>query len=132
MSSRFPWVTMVERTTNEGFATGVNLGVRGSRAPFLLLLNPDCVADGEAIAGLVDFAESAPEAAVIGPRILNADGIGTGIGAPLSRPEHVHRRPELLADPDVPEQSAVALEPAGPSRARRIDARSTGSRARAC
>jgi GT2 family glycosyltransferase len=74
LSSRFPWVTMVERTTNEGFATGVNLGVRGSRAPFLLLLNPDCVADGDAIAGLARFAESAPEAAVIGPRILNADG----------------------------------------------------------
>jgi GT2 family glycosyltransferase len=74
VSQRFPWVTMVERTTNEGFATGVNLGVRGSSAPFLLLLNPDCVADGEAIAGLVTFAESRPEAAVIGPRILNADG----------------------------------------------------------
>jgi GT2 family glycosyltransferase len=74
VSSRFPWVTMVERTTNEGFATGVNLGVRGSRAPFLLLLNPDCVASGEAIAGLVTFAESRPDAAVIGPRILNADG----------------------------------------------------------
>lgn len=74
VSSRFPWATMVERTTNEGFATGVNLGVRGSSAPFLLLLNPDCVADGEAIAGLVTFAEARPDAAVIGPRILNADG----------------------------------------------------------
>ena len=74
VTSRFPWVTMVERTTNEGFATGVNLGVRRSTAPFLLLLNPDCVADGDAIAGLVRFAESRPDAAVIGPRILNADG----------------------------------------------------------
>jgi GT2 family glycosyltransferase len=74
VSSRFPWVTMVERTANEGFATGVNLGVRGSSAPFLVLLNPDCVAGGEAIAGLVKFAQSAPDAAVVGPRILNADG----------------------------------------------------------
>jgi GT2 family glycosyltransferase len=74
VSGMFPWITMVERTTNEGFATGVNLGVRGSSAPFLLLLNPDCVADGEAITALVAFAQSRPEAAVIGPRILNADG----------------------------------------------------------
>src|SRR4051794_36637651 len=51
LQQRFPWATLVERTTNEGFATGVNLGVRASRAPFLLLLNPDCIADGEAIAG---------------------------------------------------------------------------------
>jgi GT2 family glycosyltransferase len=74
VASRFPWVTMIERTVNEGFATGVNLGVRNGSAPFLLLLNPDCVASGEAITGLVTFAESTPDAAVIGPRILNSDG----------------------------------------------------------
>ena len=74
VSARFPWATMVERRTNEGFATGVNLGVRGSHAQFLLLLNPDCIADGASLAALVRFAESHPEAAVIGPRILNADG----------------------------------------------------------
>lgn len=75
VSGRFPWMTLVERTTNEGFATGVNLGVRStSSAPYVLLLNPDCVADGEAITGLVAFAEARPDAAVVGPRILNADG----------------------------------------------------------
>ena len=74
VAGRFPWVTMIERTVNEGFATGVNLGVRGGSAPFLLLLNPDCIASGEAIADLVTFAGSTPDAAVIGPRILNGDG----------------------------------------------------------
>jgi GT2 family glycosyltransferase len=67
-------VQLVERSTNEGFATGVNLGARLTDAPFLLLLNPDCVADGQAIARMVQYAESRPDAAVIGPRILNADG----------------------------------------------------------
>lgn len=72
--ARFPWVTLVERSTNDGFATGVNLGVRRSTSPFLLLLNPDCVASGAAIDGLVRFANDHPDAAIIGPRILDADG----------------------------------------------------------
>ena len=55
-----------------------------------------------------------------------------GFGPALSRLEHVRRRPELLADPEVPEQSAVALEPAGARRRRRRCRVSTGCRARAC
>lgn len=74
VSRQFPWVTVIERTTNEGFATGVNLGVRSGRAPFVLLLNPDCVADADAITGVLAFARSRPDTAVIGPRILNLDG----------------------------------------------------------
>jgi GT2 family glycosyltransferase len=78
VSRQFPWVDVVERTTNEGFATGVNLGVRSGRAPFVLLLNPDCVADVAALAGLLAFAATRPDAAVIGPRILNLDGTVQG------------------------------------------------------
>lgn len=69
-----PWVDLVERNTNEGFATGVNLGAARGRAPFLLLLNPDCIAGREAIDRLVAYAGERPDAAVIGPRILNGDG----------------------------------------------------------
>lgn len=78
ISDRFPWAYLVERSTNEGFATGVNLGAQLTDSPFLLLLNPDCVADGNAIAELVRFAQTRPDAAVIGPQILNADGTVQG------------------------------------------------------
>lgn len=74
IAARFPWVDLVERSTNEGFATGVNLGAARGGAAFLLLLNPDCVADGQAIRRLLAFLESQPDAAVVGPRILNPDG----------------------------------------------------------
>ena len=37
---QFPWAHIVERSTNEGFATGVNLGARRTRAPFILLSEP--------------------------------------------------------------------------------------------
>jgi GT2 family glycosyltransferase len=78
ISARFPWVRLVERSTNEGFATGVNLGVSGSDSPYILLLNPDCVVEPAALAPLVAYAEARPEAAVIGPRILNSDGTVQG------------------------------------------------------
>jgi GT2 family glycosyltransferase len=74
LAGQFPWVEIVERETNEGFAAGVNLGARRGRAPFLLFVNPDCVGDDSAVAGLVSFAAGRPDAAVVGPRILNADG----------------------------------------------------------
>ena len=70
----FPWATVVERRTNEGFAKGINAGAAPGRAPFLLLLNPDCVAGSDFVARLVDFAVAHPDTAIVGPRILNADG----------------------------------------------------------
>jgi GT2 family glycosyltransferase len=78
VSATFPWVELVERATNEGFATGVNLGVARGRAEYLLLLNPDCVASGEAVRGLIALAVPQPDIAVVGPRILNPDGTVQG------------------------------------------------------
>jgi GT2 family glycosyltransferase len=70
----FPWAVIVERRLNEGFARGINAGAAPGRAPFLLLLNPDCVAGSDFVARLVDFAVAHPDAGIVGPRILNADG----------------------------------------------------------
>jgi GT2 family glycosyltransferase len=78
VSARFPWVELVQRATNEGFATGVNLGVARGRADYLLLLNPDCVAGGDAVERLVAFAAEHIDIAVVGPRILNPDGTVQG------------------------------------------------------
>jgi GT2 family glycosyltransferase len=72
--SRFPWVQLVERSTNEGFATGVNVGARMGTAPSLLILNPDCVVVPGSCDRLVEFLSSRPDTAAAGPRILNSDG----------------------------------------------------------
>ncbi len=74
ISARFPDVEIVERSTNEGFATGVNLGARLTKSPFLLLLNPDCVVEAQAVDRLLAYAHERPDAAVVGPRIVNPDG----------------------------------------------------------
>ena len=70
----YPWAALLERRMNDGFAKGINAGAASGHAPFLLLLNPDCVAGTDFVARLVDFALTRPDAAIVGPRILNADG----------------------------------------------------------
>jgi GT2 family glycosyltransferase len=74
----FPWAVLVERRANEGFAKGINTGATRGRAPFLLLLNPDCLASSNFVTRLVDFAVTHTGAAIVGPRILNADGTVQG------------------------------------------------------
>lgn len=78
VTQRFPWIHLFERSTNEGFATGVNVGARVTRAPFILLLNPDCVLNPGAIPALLDAALKRPQVGIIGPRIFNADGTVQG------------------------------------------------------
>ena len=78
ISASFGWTHIVERSTNEGFATGVNLGARRTRAPFIMLLNPDCVVESDAVTQLLAYAQTRPDAAIFGPRILNTNGTVQG------------------------------------------------------
>src|SRR5437762_5518039 len=59
---------------NVGFARAANRAWPQTCAPYVLLLNPDSQLRPGTIRALLDFAESHPRAAVIGPRILNPDG----------------------------------------------------------
>jgi GT2 family glycosyltransferase len=72
--ARFPSTLLIPRTTNGGFAAGVNLGARQTSGSFLLLLNPDCHVVPGACARLIERLTTRTDAGVVGPRILNADG----------------------------------------------------------
>ena len=67
-------VKALPRPDNLGFAAGVNLAAAQSRAPFLLLLNPDTVTDTPVIRVLEDWLTSHPDVAVAGARVYNSDG----------------------------------------------------------
>jgi N-acetylglucosaminyl-diphospho-decaprenol L-rhamnosyltransferase len=66
-------VTTVPRADNLGFAAGVNLAAKQSRAPFLLLLNPDTLTDSPVVRVLEDWMVTHPDVAVAGARVFNAD-----------------------------------------------------------
>ncbi len=59
---------------NVGFARGVNKGIRKSEGRYILLLNPDTEVKEGSIDRLYEFAETHPDAGVVGPKLLNPDG----------------------------------------------------------
>jgi N-acetylglucosaminyl-diphospho-decaprenol L-rhamnosyltransferase len=70
---RFPDVRVVEQE-NKGLGGGSNAGMRVASGDYFLLLNSDAWAVGDAVERLVEFADTHPEAAVVGPRLSNPDG----------------------------------------------------------
>jgi hypothetical protein len=67
-------VQFIVREDNGGFAAGVNLGVAATRAPFVMLLNPDAVLEGPVPAALESWLTAHARVGVVGPRVLNVDG----------------------------------------------------------
>lgn len=70
---RFPEVRLVEQE-NSGMGGGNNAGMRIASGRYFLLLNSDAWVLGDAVERLAAFADGHPEAAVVGPRLLNPDG----------------------------------------------------------
>jgi GT2 family glycosyltransferase len=59
---------------NAGFGTAVNRAAATSSRPLLLLLNPDAELVPGTVEALIAEFDRTPDCAVVGPRILNADG----------------------------------------------------------
>jgi N-acetylglucosaminyl-diphospho-decaprenol L-rhamnosyltransferase len=59
---------------NRGFGAGNNAGMRAGSSDYYLLLNSDAWVLGDAVERLAAFADEHPEAAIVGPRLLNEDG----------------------------------------------------------
>ncbi|MCX7789404.1 MAG: glycosyltransferase family 2 protein [Chloroflexaceae bacterium] len=72
--SRFPEVHLIENRHNVGFAAANNQAIAASQGRYVLLLNSDTVAHPGSIEQLVRFADSHPQAGVVGPMLLNPDG----------------------------------------------------------
>jgi len=70
---RFPEVRLIEQE-NKGMGGGNNAGMRAADGRYFFLLNSDAWVLDEALDKLVEFADAHPEAAVVGPKLLNTDG----------------------------------------------------------
>ena len=69
-----PRVRVLTNAVNVGFARGVNQGITATRAPHVLILNPDCRLTSGSLARLQNELERHPHTAIVAPRILNTDG----------------------------------------------------------
>lgn len=69
-----PHVSLERNAENVGFARGVNQGLAATTAPLVLIMNPDCRLVAGAVATLRAALAAHDDCALVGPRILNADG----------------------------------------------------------
>lgn len=66
-------LTLIHAPSNGGYAAGVNLGLaQASSAPFVWILNPDCVVLPQTPARLLSHANSTPAFSLMGGRTLYA------------------------------------------------------------
>jgi GT2 family glycosyltransferase len=70
---RFPAVRLIEQE-NKGMGGGNNAGMRASNGRYFFLLNSDAWVVDDGLDRLIEFADAHPEAAVVGPKLLNTDG----------------------------------------------------------
>jgi len=71
---KFPEVKLITNTLNLGFAAANNMAIKSTDSDFILLLNSDCQVYENSLDEMLSFIESLPEAAVVGPKIINSDG----------------------------------------------------------
>jgi len=74
VKSDFQQVILIENPENRGFATANNQGMAVAKGRYVLLLNSDTVILENSITNTICFADSNPQAGVIGCRVLNPDG----------------------------------------------------------
>lgn len=87
VAGRFPSVRLIANRENVGFARANNQALSQATGDAILLLNPDAVLHPGALAALLDFLASHPQAAAVGPRLLNADGSLQPSCHPMLTPE---------------------------------------------
>jgi GT2 family glycosyltransferase len=74
VARRWPDVRVIETGENFGFARGNNIGIQASSGTNVLLLNSDTVISAQAVDRLLEALDHHPDVAVVGPRLVDANG----------------------------------------------------------
>ncbi len=74
VAAGFPAVRVLANRVNAGYARAVNQGLAATRAPFALILNPDCLVRPGALGALLGHARARPRVALVGPQLRGPDG----------------------------------------------------------
>lgn len=89
-------VRVIETGENLGFARATNLGIRASSGANLLLLNSDTIVPADAIDRLLGELSRHPDAAAVGPRIVDAEGRAELSFGPMIGPLNDLRQKRLV------------------------------------
>ena len=70
IDAMYPAVVLIKAEKNLGFASGCNLGIKNSSGAYIVLLNNDTVVDSNWLKELVAVADTDPEIAIVGSKLL--------------------------------------------------------------
>jgi GT2 family glycosyltransferase len=73
LEAEFPQVIRLPQAQNLGFSRCNNIGLAVARGRHVLLLNPDTLIIGDALARLSAYLDANPAVGIVGPHTLNAD-----------------------------------------------------------
>lgn len=93
-----PHATILPHGINLGFGAANNRALAQVQTPFAFLLNPDCLVQPQALAQLVQEAAHYPEAGILAPQLLTANG----------QADVNYRWPHVLWRPKGPQAEAPA------------------------
>lgn len=82
------WVTGIMNRSNRGYGSACNQGIKAGSGGSIFLLNSDVTVTPGWLNPLIATLASAPEIAVVGPRLVNPEGllVGTGVVGTNARP----------------------------------------------
>lgn len=69
----YPWVTLHANQTNPGYGAAANQAIANCTAEYVLLLNSDTLLQAGALKALSSYLDLHPRAALVGPRLVEAD-----------------------------------------------------------
>ena len=74
VKSEYPSVTLIASETNVGYGVAANQAIGTITTPYVLLLNSDTLLRPGACNALSQYLDQHPRAAIVGPRLENAEG----------------------------------------------------------
>jgi GT2 family glycosyltransferase len=74
IARRFPTVRIIRNPDNRGLAAGNNQGIAATRAPFVVMANPDIRFERTTLSEIVRCFDRHEKAALVGPRLFDDDG----------------------------------------------------------
>jgi len=74
VSRDFPGCKLLRLKANVGYGSAINIAVREANGQFMLLLNPDVEVSPRSLDALIRLARAHPDAGVVSPRLVYADG----------------------------------------------------------
>lgn len=73
ITSKYPQACLIKSRKNKGFSKGVNCLIERSKAPYIMLLNPDTIAFEGLFDKALEYMDKNPDVGIVGPKVINND-----------------------------------------------------------